>query len=112
MYNEWSLDIFYKGIDDPALVADMAKLEETVAKVKETTASLTYDDPAKTLREMIDLKEALTVLVRRLAFVAQPTALTERFPFPRPRSRLFWQVLRRKTLCLKNTLATLKTLTR
>ena len=27
MYNEWSLDIFYKGMDDPALASDMAKLE-------------------------------------------------------------------------------------
>ena len=27
MYNEWSLEIFYKGIDDPSLSADIAKLE-------------------------------------------------------------------------------------
>lgn len=67
MYNEWSLDIFYKGIDDPALAADMQKLEETVAKCKSAVTTLSYDDTAKTLREMIDIKETITLLVRRLA---------------------------------------------
>ena len=67
MYNEWSLDIFYKGIDDPALIADMAKLEETVAACKQKVASLSYDNTARDLREMIDLKETMTLLVRRLA---------------------------------------------
>lgn len=67
MYNEWSLDVFYKGIDDPALAADVAKLEETVAKCKSVVTALNYDDTAKTLREMIDIKETLTLLVRRLA---------------------------------------------
>ena len=66
MYNEWSLDIFYKGMDDPALASDMAKLEETISEVKKAVASLTYDDTVKTLRNMIDLKETLTLLVRRL----------------------------------------------
>ncbi len=66
MYNEWSLDIFYGGIDDPAFSSDMQKLEDTVGKVKAAVAALSYDDPAKTLREMIDLKECMTVLVRRL----------------------------------------------
>ncbi|MBQ8407901.1 MAG: M3 family oligoendopeptidase [Clostridia bacterium] len=67
MYNEWSLDVFYKGIDDPALASDMAKLEKTVADYKSAIASLSYDDTVKTLREIIDMKETITVLVRRLA---------------------------------------------
>ncbi len=67
MYNEWSLDIFYKGIDDPNLISDMEKLENTVARCKEAVASLNYDDTARSLREMIDIKETLTLLVRRLA---------------------------------------------
>ena len=33
MSYEWSLDVFYKGIDDPNLAADMAKLEEKTAGV-------------------------------------------------------------------------------
>ena len=67
MYNEWSLDVFYKGIDDPALATDMANLEENVAVFKKTVVSLTYDDPAKTLRGIIDMKEQSAVLVRKLA---------------------------------------------
>ena len=67
MYNEWSLDIFYKGIDDPALEADVKKLEENVALYKKTIAALTPDDPAKTLRGIIDIKETTTVLVRKIA---------------------------------------------
>ncbi len=66
MYNEWSLDIFYKGTDDPAFSADIAKLESTVAHYKTLVAALSYDDPAKALREVIDAKEEITVLTRRL----------------------------------------------
>lgn len=67
MYNEWSLDIFYKGIDDPALKADIAKLEENVALYKKAIAALMPDDPAKALRAIIDLKESTSLLVRRIA---------------------------------------------
>ena len=67
MYNEWSLDIFYKGIDDPALAADMEKLEATVAKCKELVPTLSYDNTARDLRQMIDIKETIALLVRRLA---------------------------------------------
>ena len=67
MYNEWSLDVFYKGIDDPALTADMADLEATAAEYKSAVATLSYDDVAASLRKIIDMKEKLTLLVRRLA---------------------------------------------
>ena len=67
MYNQWSLDIFYRGIDDPALTQDLATLEATVEKCKKTVATLTYDDTARSLREMIDIKETISLLVRRLA---------------------------------------------
>ena len=67
MYNEWSLDIFYKGIDDPALEADVKKLEDNIALYKSTIASLTPDYPARSLRDIIDIKENTTVLVRKIA---------------------------------------------
>ncbi len=66
MYNEWSLDVFYKGIDDPAFESDIKKLEESVASFKAYVASLSYDDPRKALRTVIELKENITVLARRL----------------------------------------------
>ena len=67
MYNEWSLDVFYKGIDDPAFANDMEKLEKCVADCKTLIPSLSHDDDVAALRSVIDLKENITLLVRRLA---------------------------------------------
>ena len=66
MYNEWSLDVFYKGIEDPALQVDMKKLEELIASFKETVANLTMEDPRATLCRVIGMKEEMSTLVRRL----------------------------------------------
>ncbi len=66
MYNEWSLEVFYKGIDDPAFAADMKTLEETVAEYKAAVSALSYENPGKTLRKMIDLKETVTLTAGRL----------------------------------------------
>ena len=67
MYNEWSLEIFYKGIDDPALAEDLATLKGNVAAYKKLISELSDADVAKALREIIDLKESTAVLVRKLA---------------------------------------------
>ena len=66
MNYEWSLDIFYKGIDDPAFSSDMQRLEELVAKCKSYMSSLDPNDPKATLRAAIELKEEMAVLTRRL----------------------------------------------
>ncbi len=67
MYNEWSLDVFYKGVDDPKLAADLARLEEVIAIYKEKIANLSMDDPRATLRSVIETTEEMSVLVRRLS---------------------------------------------
>ena len=67
MYNEWSLDILYKGADDPQIDKDLKLLEEKVAQYKAEIQKLDADCPAKSLRTIIDIKEELTVLVRRLS---------------------------------------------
>ena len=67
MYNEWSLDALYKGADDPALSADMKKLEDTIGEYKLAVAELGKADVLSDLRRIIDIKEALTLLVRRIA---------------------------------------------
>ena len=67
MYNEWSLDILYKGADDPALNADLETLKKTVDEYKATVAALDASAPARSLRAVIDVKEKMGVLVRRLA---------------------------------------------
>ncbi|MBR2986820.1 MAG: M3 family oligoendopeptidase [Clostridia bacterium] len=66
MYNEWSLDVLYKGIDSPALANDMKALERAIADYKAAVASLSYEDTAKTLRLVIDCSEAMGLLARRL----------------------------------------------
>jgi len=66
MYNEWSLDVLYKGIDSPALANDMKALERAIADYKAAVASLSYKDTAKTLRRVIDCSEAMGLLARRL----------------------------------------------
>ena len=67
MYNEWSLDVLYKGIDDPALASDFKKLEETVAEYKKAIAELGQADKLSDLRRIINIKETTTLLVRRVA---------------------------------------------
>lgn len=67
MYNEWSLNALYKGADDPALSADMKKLEDTIGEYKLAVAELGKADVLSDLRRIIDIKEALTLLVRRIA---------------------------------------------
>ncbi len=67
MYNTWSLDVLYRGIDDPNLASDMERFKTLVAVFGETVAALDKDNAAKTLRNVIEVKEELTVLVRRLA---------------------------------------------
>ncbi len=67
MYNEWSLDVLYRGTDDPKLSEDMKKLEALITEFKAKVGGLTYDDPIKSLREITVLDEELSVLIRRLA---------------------------------------------
>ncbi|MBQ9161650.1 MAG: M3 family oligoendopeptidase [Clostridia bacterium] len=67
MYNEWSLDVLYKGADDPAIEKDMASLTAAVAEYKEAVAALDAATPTKSLRRVIDAKEKGSLLVRRLA---------------------------------------------
>ena len=66
MYNEWSLNALYTGIDDPRLEADISAYEQLIAAYKTTIAALNKDNPKESLREIITLKEQMTVLVRRL----------------------------------------------
>ena len=66
MYNEWSLDVLYKGIDDPALAEGMTRLEELIAAYKAAVGELDAANAAASLRKVIEIREEMTVLVRRL----------------------------------------------
>ena len=66
MYNEWSLDVLYKGIDDPALAEGVTRLEELIAAYKAAVGELDAANAAASLRKVIEIREEMTVLVRRL----------------------------------------------
>ena len=59
---EWSLDILYKGYDDPEFTQDLDKLTNLINEIKEYSKSLTRDDEVKTLCTMMDLLERLQLL--------------------------------------------------
>ena len=59
MYDRWSLDVFYKGIDDPKIESDLAKLESLNAEYRNTVNSAALDNPKETLRTIMELKEEL-----------------------------------------------------
>ncbi|MBQ3598577.1 MAG: M3 family oligoendopeptidase [Clostridia bacterium] len=67
MYNTWSLDVLYRGIDDPKLASDMERFKKLISLLSEAVAALDKENAAVSLRRVIDVKEELTVLVRRLA---------------------------------------------
>ncbi|MBR6506173.1 MAG: M3 family oligoendopeptidase [Clostridia bacterium] len=67
MYNNWSLNVLYRGIDDPKLEADMKRLEELLGLLNKAVEALDKNDAAASLRRVIEVKEELTVLVRGLA---------------------------------------------
>ena len=67
MYNQWSLNVFYTGIDDPALEKDMTRLEEVIAEYKKAVAALDSKNPAASLKTVMVINEEMAVLNRRLA---------------------------------------------
>ena len=66
MYNEWSLDALYKGINDPAIEADIKELTELIGEYKEAIAELGKAEPREALRKVIELKEKRRLISRRL----------------------------------------------
>ncbi len=66
MYNEWSLQDFYQGTDDPALEKDMARLETLIAEFKAAVASLSSADVRHSLRKTVEIEEETAVLARKL----------------------------------------------
>ncbi len=67
MYNEWSLDVFYKGIDDPALSTDMARLEAGIKEYADAVAALDVNNARATLRRAVEIEEEVTTLFSRIA---------------------------------------------
>ena len=66
MYNEWSLDVLYQGLDAPNLSKDIAALEAAIAEYKTAVDALSLDDLPASLRKAVDCGERMGLLARRL----------------------------------------------
>ena len=66
MYNEWSLDAFYLGTDDPALERDMALLEKRIGDFKNAVAALSAEDARACLKKTVAIEEDIALLARKL----------------------------------------------
>ena len=66
MYNEWSLDAFYLGTDDPALERDMALLEKRIGDFKNAVAALSAEDARACLKKTVAIEEDISLLARKL----------------------------------------------
>lgn len=66
MNSEWSLDILYKGYDDPKFAADMAKLDECIALINALPEKLSELDAKEVLLHYINASEELNNTVMDL----------------------------------------------
>ena len=67
MYDVWNLDPIYKGFDDPAFEADMEALKQKAGEITAFADGLADTAPAEGLRKGIQLQEAFSDLVSKLA---------------------------------------------
>ena len=66
MNSEWSLDVLYKGFDDPKFIADFAKLDECIAETNAFAAELGSLEPKAALLRYIELGERDRLLIEDL----------------------------------------------
>ncbi len=67
MYQEWSLDALYQGIDDPTLERDLALLTALIDEYKKDAGTPPTGDVRAYLRHVIETEEKISVLIRRLS---------------------------------------------
>ena len=65
MNKEWSLDVLYKGYDDPKFAADEARMDELIAEFTEFSKDPS-GDPAEVLKKAITMEQELTALMSDL----------------------------------------------
>lgn len=66
MNYEWSLDVLYKGYDDPKFAEDSAKLDEAIARTNRFADEITSMPPREALLEYIKQGEEDELLISRL----------------------------------------------
>ncbi len=66
MNQEWSLDVLYKGYDDPDFVRDMESLPDQIGAYRRVVSSLGEGDAKEQLTGLLKAEEELTAFVLRL----------------------------------------------
>ena len=70
MNEVWNLDPIYKGFDDPAFEADLAKAKETIAQFAAHVEGLQNAEPKEALRQGISLQETISAYAEKLGLYA------------------------------------------
>ena len=73
MYNEWSLDSFYKGTEDPALAADLAALESAIEENQKAqmAAGSDFTRLQQLTDELAQLEEKLEYKTERWMYLTE-----------------------------------------
>ncbi|MBO4562746.1 MAG: M3 family oligoendopeptidase [Clostridia bacterium] len=66
MNKEWSLDVLYKGYDDPAFAKDLAAVDDVVRDINDAAAHLSEKTPRDAIHGMLCLYERCSELFFRL----------------------------------------------
>ncbi len=66
MNQEWSLDVLYKGYDDPDFIRDMERLPDKIEEYRKVVASLGAGDEKGQLTALLRAEEELDEFIRRL----------------------------------------------
>lgn len=69
MKETWSLDVLYKGYDDPQFEADIKKLDELIAQCNTLADTLSHKDETATLKQILTtLNELEQISYQLLAY--------------------------------------------
>ena len=71
MNGEWSLDVLYKGYDDPKFAEDRTAFDAACARMNELAAAMDGMEPKKALHEIILAMEDLNRLASTLMIFAE-----------------------------------------
>ena len=77
MNSEWSLEILYKGFDDPAYEKDLKELEKVVEECNELSENLSHSHEKEDLVSIITVLEKLELLIRKLDSFASLSQSTD-----------------------------------
>lgn len=66
MNKEWSLDVLYKGYEDPSFQGDVKRLKNQIQEMKEFVKGLSETEPEKAIPELIQKQESIELLADRL----------------------------------------------